>query len=69
MKTIILYIVALFILLSPPYIAVGIAWLLSIGGFDYVATVTDGSFYGLAVGYYVVLGWAPPAAWLEDQMM
>lgn len=65
MKQILMLIVFLCIWIMPPYLCVGIAWLFSIGAFEYQEVVTSGPFYSGAIIYYMI-GWAPASWWYAE---
>lgn len=63
LKALFNFVWAAFLWVSPPYLAVGIAWLCSFGAFHYQYVTTTDTFYMWSVGYWVLGGWIGPYAY------
>ena len=45
------------LIFAAPYLVVMLCWALSLGSFDYTATVTSDNFYNIAAVYWIALQW------------
>lgn len=62
MKNIIILASAVALAIAIPYLVVGVAWLCSLGAFEYRATVTSDGFYAVAAIYWICFSWMIPAS-------
>lgn len=66
MKNILIVASATALAIAIPYLVVGIAWLCSLGAFQYQVTVTSDAFYCAATVYWVCFSWLIPAGIAQE---